>query len=61
MTQPIPTVESVLDDTRVAHRVHRWHAEGGTIEVAADVLRPALEAAYDSTMPSWPAMVEINA
>jgi hypothetical protein len=29
--------------------------------VAADVLRPALEAAYDPTMPNWTAMVEIDA
>jgi hypothetical protein len=60
MTQPIPTVESMLDATRISHRVHRWTTEGGLIDVAADVLRPALEAAYDSTMPNWPAMVEID-
>jgi hypothetical protein len=61
MTQPVPTVASMLDATRIGHRVHRWPTEGGSIEVAADVLRPALEAACDSTMPSWPAMVEIDA
>ena len=61
MTQLIPTVESMLDATRISHRVHRWPTEGGLIDVAADVLRPALEAAYDSTMTNWPAMVEINA
>ena len=60
MTQPIPTIEYMLDATRISHRVHRWPTEGGSIEVAADVLRPALKAAYDPTMPNWPAMVEIN-
>jgi hypothetical protein len=58
--QPIPTVQSMLDATRIGHRVHRWPTEGGSIEVAADVLRPALEAAYDPTI-NWPAMVEIDA
>jgi hypothetical protein len=57
---PIPTVASMLDATRIGHRVHRWPTEGGAIEVAADVLLPALEAAYDAT-PNWPAMVEIDA
>ena len=60
MTQPIPTVAHMLDATRISHRVHRWPTEGGSIEVAADVLRPALEAAYDPTMVNWPAMVEIG-
>ena len=60
MTQPIPTVESMLDATRISHLVHRWPTEGGSIDVAADVLRPALKAAYDRTMPNWPAMVEIE-
>jgi hypothetical protein len=60
MTQPIPTVQSMLDATRIGHRVHRWPTEGGSIDVAVDVLRPALEAAYDAT-PNWPAMVEIDA
>jgi hypothetical protein len=50
----------MLDATRISHRVHRWPTEGGSIEVAADVLRPALKAAYDPTMPNWPAMVEID-
>ena len=60
-TQPIPTVQSMLDATRISHRVHRWSTEGGSIDVAADVLRPALEAAYDSTMSNWPAMATIDA
>jgi hypothetical protein len=50
----------MLDATRISHRVHRWPTEGGSIDVAADVLRPALKAAYDRTMPNWPAMVEIE-
>jgi hypothetical protein len=61
MTQPIPTVAYMLDATRISHRVHRWPTEGGSIDVAADVLRPALEAAYDSTMSNWPAMATIDA
>jgi len=51
----------MLDATRISHRVHRWSTEGGSIDVAADVLRPALEAAYDSTMSNWPAMATIDA
>jgi hypothetical protein len=60
MTQPIPTVAYMLDTTRISHRVHRWPTEGGSIDVGADVLRPALESACDPTMANWPAMVEVK-
>ena len=60
MAQPIPTVAYMLDATMISHRVHRWPTEGGSIEVGVDVLRPALEAAYDPTMANWPAMVEVG-
>jgi hypothetical protein len=60
MTQPIPTVESMLDATLISNGIHRWPAEGGAIEITTDELRSALEDAHDPTMPNWPAMVEIE-
>ena len=60
MTQPIPTVELMLSASRIGNGSHRWPTEGGDITIATAELRPALEAAYDSTMPNWPAMVEID-
>ena len=59
MTQPTPTVADLLKQTAIGNGLHRWSCEGGSIEVPADELRQALEEAYDPTMPSWPAMVEI--
>lgn len=38
-----------------------WRADGREITVPASELRAALEAAYDPSMPDWPAMVEIEA
>jgi hypothetical protein len=61
MTQPIPTVESILDATRISHRVHRWPTEGGAIEITTDELRLALEVAYDPLSNNWLSMVEIDA
>ena len=46
--------------THIWNNIHRWPAEGGAIEITTAELRPALEAAYDPTMPNWPAMVEIE-
>ena len=60
MAQPIPTVESMLDATLVSNGIHRWPTEGGEITIATAELRQALDAAYDETMPNWPAMVEID-
>ncbi|MBU6250944.1 MAG: hypothetical protein KGO47_07260 [Cyanobacteria bacterium REEB417] len=74
MTQAIPTVDEIL--ARCEHRgwlgsgfrgarhmqekLLAWRADGGEITVPASELRTALEAAYDPTMPDWPAMVEIE-
>jgi hypothetical protein len=60
MTQPIPTIDDVLARTHLGGHFHEWGADGGVIRVTRAELRPALEAAYDPTMPNWPAMVEID-
>jgi hypothetical protein len=60
MTQPIPTVDDLLANTHIWNNVHRWHVEGGAIEITTAELRQALEDAYDPTMPDWPSMVEIE-
>lgn len=59
MTQPIPTVDDVLARTHAGGHWHEWGADGGVIRITRAELRPALEAAYDPTMPDWPATVEI--
>ena len=73
MPQSIPTVDDVLArcerrgwaDLRglgfVQARLLAWGVNGGEIMVPASELRTALEAAYDPSMPDWPAMVEIEA
>lgn len=60
MPQPIPTVDDVLARTHLGGHFHEWGADGGVIRVTRAELLPALEAAYDPTMASWPAMVEID-
>ena len=60
MAPTIPTVEFMLGATLVSHGNHRWPTEGGEIQIATAELRPALEVAYDPTMPNWPAMVEFD-
>jgi hypothetical protein len=55
-----PTVESILAATLISNGIHRWPTKGGTIQVATADLRQALEDAYNSLMPNWPAMVEID-
>ena len=60
MTQPTPTVDDILTRTHVGGHWHEWSADGGTIRVTRAELRPALEAAYDPSMPDWPATVEID-
>lgn len=54
---PAPTVAEVLESTRCGVTLHRWHVEGGVIEVPASQLRPALEAAYDPAMPDWQTLI----
>lgn len=57
-----PTVDDVLEQAAVGCGYYRWHLDdGSTIEVGADILRPALEAAYDRNDPNWVAFVEIGA
>lgn len=55
----VPTVDEMLERTRVGSGLHEWPVEGGTIRVTRAELLPALEAAYDSIMPDWPATVDI--
>ena len=63
---PAPTVDEILSDTccGVLHAsgvtLHDWAVEGGTIQVAASQLRPALEAAYDPAMPDWTALISYD-
>lgn len=57
----IPTVADVLASTHLGGHYHEWGTDsGGSITIARDVLRPALEAAFDPSMPDWPALVEID-
>lgn len=56
----IPTVDEVLSDTAIGCGYHDFAVPGGTVRLTEAQLRPALEAAYDSTMPDWIVMVEIG-
>jgi hypothetical protein len=55
---PVPTVDDLLQATHIGNGFHHWHVEGGVIQLTKDQLTIALEAAYDSSMEDWPAMVE---
>jgi hypothetical protein len=57
----VPTVTDLLQSTNIGSCLHLWRTEGGAIVVTRAKLCEALEAAYDPTMPNWPAMVEIDA
>ena len=62
----VPSIENVLDSNPISwdadgNRLVSWEVNGGWAWVPYTELRKACEAAYDSTMPSWPAMVEIDA
>jgi hypothetical protein len=56
----VPTVEEMLESTAVGNGFHDWGVEGGIVRVSKTQLLPALEAAYDPSMPDWPAMVDID-
>lgn len=56
----VPTVEEVLSDTAIGCGYHYFPVEGGIVQPARADLLPALEAAYDATMPDWPSLVEIG-
>jgi len=57
----VPTVEAMLAATLISNGIHRWAVEGGSVDVPAEQLQEALEAAYDPTMAAWPSLVEIDA
>lgn len=61
MPTPIPTVDSVLEDTAVGCGRHQWLLDDGSmVELHASVLRPSLVAAYDRNDPNWPLCVHIE-
>lgn len=55
----VPTVDDLLAQTAISNDLHRWRVEGGVIIISRNVLRAALEDAYDPSMPDWAALVEL--
>ena len=51
------TPDQLLESTAIGCGLHQWGVDGGSIQVAADELRPALEQAYDPSMPNWPSLI----
>ena len=47
------TPDELLASTAIGCDLHQWCVDGGSIQVAADELRPVLEQAYDPSMPDW--------
>ncbi len=60
MAQPSPTVADILASTWLGGDLHEWNTDAAVIRITRSELRSALENAYDSLMPNWPAMVEID-
>lgn len=60
MPRRAPTVDQVLAGCHVGNGFYEWREEGGASRYDAATLRPALEEAYDPTMPDWPAMVDFD-
>jgi hypothetical protein len=64
---PVPTVYEVIDSLVYCYKqagvkTYFWRCPGGALlKVPEDDLLPALQAAYDPTMPNWPSLVEIDA
>jgi hypothetical protein len=61
----VPSIENVLDSNPISwdadgNRLIEWEVNGGWQWIPYAELREACEAAYDPTMPNWPAMVEIG-
>lgn len=56
----VPTVQEVLDQRYESNGLYRWDVEGGTVWLPEDVLRPALEEAYEDGSPEWQQFVEIE-
>lgn len=55
------TVDELMEATAVGGGFHDWATDGAVVRVTAEQLRPALEAAYDSTMPNWASLVDFDA
>ena len=55
-----PTVDELLESTAIGNGFHDWATDGGVIRLTTEQLRPELEAAYDETMPNWPALVALD-
>lgn len=55
-----PTVEEVLAKNLLRPGAYTWGTHGGCLTLTEAELRPALEAAYDPTMPNWPSTVELE-
>ena len=51
------TPDELLDSTAIGCGLHQWSVDGGSIQAAAHELRPALEQAYDPSMPDWPNLI----
>lgn len=65
-TIAVPSVEEVLHGLvycykKAGCRTYFWHSGPDILEVQESELRDALEFAYDPTMPSWSAMVRLDA
>jgi len=54
------TPNELLTSTAIGCGLHQWGVDGGSIQVAADELRPALEQAYDPSMPDWPSLIHYH-
>ena len=57
----VPTIEQVLSAAHTANGHYLWGVDGGTVTLTREQLLPALEDAYDSSMPEWPTMVDLVA
>ena len=51
------TPDELLASTAIGCGLHQWGVDGGSIQVAADELRPVLQEAYDPSMPNWPSLI----
>jgi len=55
-----PTVDDIMSRTAIGCGLHDFRTNGGVIRVRTTDLRAALEDAYDSSMPDWPGLVELD-
>lgn len=54
---PAITPDELLASTAIGCGLHYLAVEGGSILFTTDELRPALEQAYDPSMPDWPSLI----